>query len=64
MFEKKSLKNREMRIKFPEQPDKFMESEVDLHQALQVCSNNRLVAKWRNASGSRCWMSWFQSSTS
>lgn len=25
-----------MRIKFPEQADKFMESEIDLNQALQV----------------------------
>ncbi|XP_077293536.1 beta-catenin-like protein 1 [Arctopsyche grandis] len=37
-FEKKSLRNREMRIKFPEQADKFMESEVDLHQSLQELS--------------------------
>lgn len=44
MFEKKSLKNREMRIKFPEQPDKFMESEVDLHQALQVCNTDQFIA--------------------
>lgn len=25
-----------MRIKFPDQPEKFMESEIDLHEALQV----------------------------
>ncbi|XP_068628538.1 beta-catenin-like protein 1 [Battus philenor] len=37
-FEKKALKNREMRIKFPDQPEKFMESEIDLHQALQDLS--------------------------
>ncbi|KAF5307784.1 hypothetical protein FQR65_LT06655 [Abscondita terminalis] len=34
-FEKRSLKNREMRIKFPDSPDKFMESEVELHEILQ-----------------------------
>ncbi|XP_014360320.2 beta-catenin-like protein 1 [Papilio machaon] len=37
-FEKKALKNREMRIKFPDQPEKFMESEIDLHEALQDLS--------------------------
>lgn len=37
-FEKKSLKNREMRIKFPDQPEKFMESELDLNEALQELS--------------------------
>lgn len=35
-FEKKALKNREMRIKFPDQPEKFMDSEIDLNEALQV----------------------------
>ncbi|ERL84120.1 hypothetical protein D910_04173 [Dendroctonus ponderosae] len=34
-FEKRSLKNREMRIKFPDSPDKFMESELELHETLQ-----------------------------
>lgn len=34
-FEKRCLKNREMRIKFPEAPEKFMESEVELHEILQ-----------------------------
>ncbi|XP_018320505.1 beta-catenin-like protein 1 [Agrilus planipennis] len=34
-FEKRSLKNREMRIKFPDAPEKFMESEVELHEILQ-----------------------------
>ncbi|KAF5275670.1 hypothetical protein FQA39_LY06782 [Lamprigera yunnana] len=34
-FEKRSLKNREMRIKFPDSPDKFMESEIELHEILQ-----------------------------
>ncbi|XP_028175095.1 beta-catenin-like protein 1 [Ostrinia nubilalis] len=37
-FEKKALRNREMRIKFPDQPEKFMESEIDLHEALQELS--------------------------
>lgn len=44
-FEKKALKNREMRIKFPDQPEKFMESEIDLHEALQVIMEiNSIVA--------------------
>jgi beta-catenin-like protein 1 len=34
-FEKRSLKNREMRIKFPDSPEKFMESELELHEILQ-----------------------------
>ncbi|CAG0879498.1 unnamed protein product [Darwinula stevensoni] len=34
-FEKKSLKNQEMRIKYPDQPEKFMETEVDLNDAIQ-----------------------------
>ncbi|XP_073945334.1 beta-catenin-like protein 1 [Choristoneura fumiferana] len=38
VFEKKALRNREMRIKFPDQPEKFMESEIDLHEALQDLS--------------------------
>lgn len=25
-----------MRIKFPDQPEKFMDSEIDLYEALQV----------------------------
>ncbi|KAJ8734850.1 hypothetical protein PYW08_014100 [Mythimna loreyi] len=37
-FEKKTLRNREMRIKFPDQPEKFMDSEIDLHEALQELS--------------------------
>ncbi|KAG7304519.1 Beta-catenin-like protein 1 [Plutella xylostella] len=37
-FEKKALKNREMRIKFPDQPEKFMESEIDLSEVLQELS--------------------------
>lgn len=35
LFEKRVLKNQEMRIKFPDQPEKFMESELDLHEVLQ-----------------------------
>lgn len=34
-FEKKILKNREMRIKFPDSPEKFMESEMEVHEILQ-----------------------------
>jgi len=34
-LEKKILKNQEMRIKYPDNPEKFMESEVELHDALQ-----------------------------
>uniref|UniRef100_T1J520 Beta-catenin-like protein 1 n=1 Tax=Strigamia maritima TaxID=126957 RepID=T1J520_STRMM len=33
-FEKKVLKNQELRIKFPELPEKFMESEVELNDAI------------------------------
>lgn len=35
LFEKRTLKNQEMRIKFPDNPEKFMESEVELHEAIQ-----------------------------
>lgn len=34
-FEKRALKNTEMRIKFPDQPEKFMESEIELNVAIQ-----------------------------
>lgn len=34
-FEKHVLKNQEMRIKFPDQPDKFMESEIELNDVIQ-----------------------------
>ncbi|XP_064640145.1 beta-catenin-like protein 1 [Lineus longissimus] len=34
-FEKKVLRNQEMRIKYPENPERFMESEVDLNDILQ-----------------------------
>lgn len=35
VFEKRNLKNQEMRIKFPDNPEKFMESEVELHSVIQ-----------------------------
>ncbi|XP_071440545.1 beta-catenin-like protein 1 [Hetaerina americana] len=35
LFEKRALKNQEMRIKFPDLPEKFMESELELHEILQ-----------------------------
>ncbi len=34
-FEKRALRNQELRIKFPEEPQKFMESEVELHDSVQ-----------------------------
>ena len=34
-FEKHVLRNQEMRIKFPDQPDKFMESELELNDEIQ-----------------------------
>jgi len=38
-FEKKVLKNQELRIKFLDQPEKFMESEMELHDAVQELHN-------------------------
>jgi len=38
-FEKKVSKNQEMRIKFPDQPDKFMMSEMELHDGLREFQN-------------------------
>lgn len=35
LFEKRNLRNQEMRIKFPDAPEKFMESEVDLHTMIE-----------------------------
>lgn len=35
LFEKRNLRNQEMRIKFPEQPEKFMESEIALHEMIE-----------------------------
>ena len=34
-FEKKVLRNQEMRIKFPDLPEKFMESEIELNEEVQ-----------------------------
>lgn len=34
-FEKKAYKNQEMRIKFPDIPEKFMESEIELNEMIQ-----------------------------
>lgn len=34
LFEKRNLRNQEMRIKFPDNPEKFMESEIDLHAVI------------------------------
>ena len=34
-FEKKVTKNQEMRIKFVDQPNRFMESELELHEEIQ-----------------------------
>lgn len=31
LFEKRNLRNQEMRIKFPDNPEKFMQSEIELH---------------------------------
>ena len=35
-LEKRSLKNHELRIKYSDEPQKFMESEVELNQAIQM----------------------------
>merc|ERR1719376_393286 len=34
-FEKRATKNQELRIKFPDEPTKFLNSEVDLHDSIQ-----------------------------
>ncbi|XP_055301947.1 beta-catenin-like protein 1 [Sitodiplosis mosellana] len=34
LFEKRNLRNQEMRIKFPDNPEKFMESEIELHAVI------------------------------
>lgn len=34
LFEKRNLRNQEMRIKFPQNPEKFMESEISLHDII------------------------------
>lgn len=36
VFEKRNLRNQEMRIKFPDSPEKFMESEMDLHDSIEA----------------------------
>lgn len=38
LLEKRILKNHEMRIKFPNFPEKFMDSELDLHDIIQQLS--------------------------
>merc|ERR1719232_1701374 len=38
-FEKKVSRNQEMRIKFPDQPDKFMMSEMELHDGVRELQN-------------------------
>lgn len=35
LFEKRNLRNQEMRIKFPDSPEKFLESEIELNEAIQ-----------------------------
>jgi beta-catenin-like protein 1 len=35
-FDKKAAKNAEMRVKFPQEPTKFIDSEVELNTAIQV----------------------------
>ncbi|XP_024891549.1 beta-catenin-like protein 1, partial [Temnothorax curvispinosus] len=35
LFEKRALRNQKMRVKFPDQPEKFMESEVELQETMQ-----------------------------
>lgn len=39
LFEKRNLRNQEMRIKFPDNPEKFMESEIDLHAVINDLKN-------------------------
>lgn len=36
VYEKRNLRNQEMRIKFPDNPEKFMESEIDLHDSIDA----------------------------
>jgi len=45
-FEKKALKNQETRIKFPDNPEKFMESEMELHDALQEMKSLATVPEY------------------
>lgn len=48
VFEKRALKNREMRIKFPDNPEKFMESEVRLtfSNEIYVFNANFFRSNW------------------
>jgi beta-catenin-like protein 1 len=39
VFEKRVLKNQETRIKFPSNPEKFMDSEIELHDVLHQLSS-------------------------
>nr|CAG4651712.1 EOG090X03ST [Triops cancriformis] len=34
-YDKRLLRNQELRVKFPDAPDKFMESELELHESIQ-----------------------------
>ena len=38
-FEKRTTKNQELRIKFPDEPTKFLNSEIELHDAIQGKTN-------------------------
>ena len=38
-FEKRTTKNQELRIKFPDEPTKFLNSEIELHDAIQGKAN-------------------------
>jgi hypothetical protein len=48
-FDKKVTKNHEMRIKFAAEPTKFMESEIELNQAVQVCRVFHVLYLWRRS---------------
>lgn len=37
-LEKKFNTNRELRIKYADEPEKFLDSEADLNNAIQVCT--------------------------
>ena len=39
LFEKRNLRNQEMRIKFPDNPEKFMDSEIELHAVISEMKN-------------------------
>ena len=44
-LEKKVLKNQEMRVKFPDMPEKFMESEIELNIEIQKLHEIATVPK-------------------